>query len=67
MPDFRETLWFKIGGLEAEAATQLPIEDRYLDDGSLTEDDIQQFSIRTPATTPSITPPITPSKPRTTR
>ncbi len=63
MPDFRETLWFKIGGLDAEPANSLPIEDRYLDDGSLTEADVQEFSVRTPP----IAPPITPLKPRTTR
>lgn len=62
MAEFRETLWFKIGGLAAEAeATEaphpLPLEDRYLDDGSVTEADIKQFSVRTP--------PVTPPKPQT--
>ncbi len=59
MADFRETLWFKIGFLEAEAETLLPIEDRYLDDGSLTEADVEKFSVSKAA--------VTPSKPQTKR
>ncbi len=30
-----------------------PLEDRYTDDGSLTEADIEEFSLNAPATTPS--------------
>lgn len=52
--NFRITLWFKVGALEApgeapevpEGATLLPIEDRYLDDGSVTSEDSQLFSLR---------------------
>lgn len=53
MADFRETLWFKIGFLDAEASTLLPIEDRYLDDGSLTEADVKEYSVSKPAVIPS--------------
>src|SRR5258705_13338678 len=57
---FRETLWFKKGMLDLEqaeaagaddlhprAADLLPIEDRYLDDGSVTRDDSNGFSVPT--------------------
>lgn len=56
--NFRITLWFKLGSLaeqvEAEADdaepapadTLLPIEDRYLDDGSVTSADSRAFSLR---------------------
>lgn len=59
MAKFRETLWFKIGSLETEGADLMPIEDRYLDDGSVTEADVQQYSVSGS--------PLTPSKRRTTR
>jgi hypothetical protein len=48
MARFRETLWFKQGMLDAELPEQadlLPIEDRYLDDGSLTTEDVTRFSL----------------------
>jgi hypothetical protein len=57
MASFRETLWFK-AGLRDEAAAEgtedpgtpsarlLPLEDRYLDDASLTADDHAQLSLR---------------------
>ena len=56
--NFRITLWFKLGSLaeqaeaDADAAepapgdTLLPIEDRYLDDGSVTSADSRAFSLR---------------------
>jgi hypothetical protein len=63
---FRETLWFKKGALDAEAAEQaahtdpkraglpvsdkvdeMPMEDRYEDDGSIDAHDKQAFSLRT--------------------
>jgi hypothetical protein len=57
--NFRITLWFKLGSLaeqaEAEAAadaepapgdTLLPLEDRYLDNGSVTSADSRTFSLR---------------------
>lgn len=53
MADFRETLWFKIGFVDAEAAELLPLEERYIDDGSLTEADVKEFSVSKPAITPS--------------
>lgn len=60
MPKFRETLWFKKGLLDALAADLLlPIEDRYIDDGSVTPADIEELSLNTPA--------ISPSTPQTTR
>jgi hypothetical protein len=48
---FRITLWFKVGALEADAeqpegAAMLPIEDRYLDDGTVTSDDSRRFGLR---------------------
>ncbi|MDB4963104.1 MAG: hypothetical protein JWP01_3103 [Myxococcales bacterium] len=64
MPSFRETLWFKVGlrdevaaaaaaGSDAErpSAQLLPLEDRYLDDASLTSEDRAQLSLRTGQTT----------------
>jgi len=45
---FRETLWFKEGFLDAEQpepGDRLPIEDRYLDDGTVTFEDRAQFSL----------------------
>ena len=71
MANFRETLWFKKGLLDAAAAaspeggtaaeggtadagapssTLLPVEDRYLDDGSLTRQDERELSLRTGTT-----------------
>jgi len=57
-PKFRETLWFKRGelGLDQAAAKQpeadeepsavmLPIEDAYLDDGSVSSDDTATFGL----------------------
>jgi len=57
-PKFRETLWFKRGELDAErdatmteaaedepSAVMLPIEDRYLDDGSVSVDDTATFGL----------------------
>ncbi len=45
---FRETLWFKQGGAPAPDApdpTDLPIEDRYLDDGSVSLLDTRDFGV----------------------
>ena len=56
MANFRETLWFKKGELDAAAAQDpegpgaadlLPIEDRYRDDGSVNGADVVAFSVRT--------------------
>jgi hypothetical protein len=61
---FRETMWFKKGELDAQAASeavvaqqqgaivsdkadQLPLEDRYEDDGTLSTQDQHSFSLRT--------------------
>lgn len=59
---FRETLWFKKGDLDAAAAEEaarsgdgaaqdkvdsLPMEDRYKDDGSITSTDADRYSLRT--------------------
>jgi hypothetical protein len=59
---FRETLWFKKGMLDLEQAEAavgdeddlhprahdlLPIEDRYLDDGSVSREDSKVFSVHT--------------------
>jgi len=62
---FRETMWFKKGALDAEAASraaegsdkkglpesdkadEMPMEDRYEDDGSLSHEDANKFSLRT--------------------
>lgn len=55
MANFRETLWFKKGELDAAAAQDpegpgaadlLPIEDRYGDDGSVTHADTAAFGVR---------------------
>ncbi|NVB84783.1 MAG: hypothetical protein HOV81_40815 [Kofleriaceae bacterium] len=65
---FRETLWFKKGLLDADAASRasageptavdtLPIEDRYLDDGSLTARDSREFGLHTGTTQPLPTIP----------
>ena len=60
MSNFRETLWFKKGDLDVQAAEQaaqdpeslgasdlLPVEDRYLDDGSIAADDTRSFGVHT--------------------
>ena len=58
MQKFRETLWFKKGELDAEAAAKaspdepaavdlLPVEDRYTDDGSLSSGDSVSFGLHT--------------------
>ncbi len=57
---FRETIWFKMGSLEPEAkpdpmqseqeiveADVLPIEDRYLDDGSVKPEDSAVYGLHT--------------------
>jgi hypothetical protein len=55
MAKFRETLWFKKGELDAVAAQDpegpgaadlLPIEDRYGDDGSVSNADTAAFGVR---------------------
>jgi hypothetical protein len=48
---FRETMWFKKGeaeeeGDEAQASGDLPIEDRYKDDGTITAADRERLSLR---------------------
>lgn len=59
--NFRITLWFKLGALaesveaddeQAPGDTFLPVEDRYLDDGSVTTDDSKVFSLRSGRTQP---------------
>ena len=54
MSNFRETLWFKKGELDVEAAQDpegpgaadlLPVEDRYLDDGSVAAADTSAFGV----------------------
>ena len=56
MANFRTTLWFKKGELDAAAAQDpdgpgaadlLPIEDRYADDGSVSRADSAAFSLAT--------------------
>ena len=56
MSNFRTTLWFKKGELDAVAAQDpeglgaadlLPIEDRYGDDGSVSRADMAAFSLAT--------------------
>ena len=64
-PKFRETLWFKKGELDVEAAQDaardeddlrpgavdlLPLEDRYLDNGSLTRGDSVEFGVHSGVT-----------------
>ena len=48
---FRETLWFK-KGLQEDVApeTQLPIEDRYVDDGNVAASDTKEFGVHTGTT-----------------
>ena len=57
MGKFRETLWFKRGETDEPAVDesvpqdcQRPVEDRYLDDGSVTNADRDAYSVRTGAT-----------------
>jgi hypothetical protein len=54
MSNFRETLWFKKGDLDVKAAEDpeglgaadlLPVEDRYLDDGSVAPADTTSFGV----------------------
>jgi hypothetical protein len=46
MPAFRETLWFKRGEMvEDEESVPLPIEDRYLEDGSLARGDSEVYGL----------------------
>lgn len=59
MPKFRETNWFKRGELVADieeqeegANTELPIEDRYLDQGTTSREDSKVFGIHTGMTAP---------------
>lgn len=62
---FRETLWFKKGELDAEAAQDaardaddllpgavdlLPVDDRYLDDGGVTRGDSVEFGVHSGTT-----------------
>jgi hypothetical protein len=52
----RETLWFKMGEQAVEPAndeapvSQLPIEERYADDGTVTASDHAAFSVQTGTT-----------------
>ncbi|MEO8703532.1 MAG: hypothetical protein ABI867_26020 [Kofleriaceae bacterium] len=55
----RETLWFKMGEQaaspqpandEAPTAPELPIEERYADDGSVTATDQANYSVKTGTT-----------------
>lgn len=65
MAQFRETLWFKKGDLDVQAAEQaaaapdeelhdradsLPIEDRYNDDGSVSRADTATYGLHTGGT-----------------
>jgi hypothetical protein len=54
MGNFRETLWFKKGELDVQAAQDpeglgaadlLPVEDRYADDGTLAAADTAAFGV----------------------
>jgi hypothetical protein len=54
MANFRETLWFKKGELDVQAAQDpdglgaadlLPVEDRYADDGTLAAADTAAFGV----------------------
>jgi hypothetical protein len=51
MATFRETLWFKTGLTtehdDAPSDQLRPVEDRYLDDASLTAEDRKELSLRT--------------------
>ena len=59
MGNFRETLWFKKGELDIQAAQDpdglgaadlLPVEDRYADDGTLAPADTAAFGVQTALT-----------------
>ena len=57
MANFRETNWFKRGELVVEGdpdeqQVELPIEDRYLDDGGTTCTDTALYGVHTGETTP---------------
>jgi hypothetical protein len=67
---FSETLWFKKGDADADAAASdasaeraavdtLPIEDRYNDDGSVTRGDLDRYTLRSGMTgeVPRLRPP----------
>jgi hypothetical protein len=73
MANFRETLWFKKGELDVQAAQDpdglgaadlLPVEDRYADDGTLAAADTAAFGVHSGETQSleiehtRITPPI---------
>jgi hypothetical protein len=74
MANFRETLWFKKGELDVQAAQDpdglgaadlLPVEDRYTDDGTLAAADTAAFGVHSGKTQSlatlertQITPPI---------
>jgi hypothetical protein len=60
---FRETMWFKKGDMDAQAAEErartgrdtgasdsLPVDERYKDDGSLSHGDKEKYSLRTGGT-----------------
>lgn len=56
MASFRETLWFKRGAVaddanpedsEAPSDRERPLEDRYLDDGTVCREDAIAYSVRT--------------------
>ena len=56
MAKFRETLWFKKGGAPSPEQDggigELPLDDRYLDDGTVTADDTATYGLHTQATAP---------------
>jgi hypothetical protein len=52
MAKFRETLWFKLGEELESDKVPLPVEDRYLDDGSVSDVDSAAFGLHTGATRP---------------
>jgi hypothetical protein len=74
MSKFRETNWFKRGELVADIEeqeggnTELPIEDRYLDQGTTSREDSKMFGIHTGVTTqlPRISKPLLERYPATT-
>jgi hypothetical protein len=52
---FSETMWFKKGDADVSAdgdelPAELPLEERYLDDGTLTADDNRRYGLRTGTT-----------------
>jgi hypothetical protein len=50
MRSFRETLWFKKGEATEDETVPLPVEDRYADDGTVSREDSQLFSVHTGGT-----------------